>query len=189
MKTLLLDMDGPIVDFEQAFYDLCCGLGFEMDIEGLHDLNRKRFMSDNIVNARDRKIARGYIEAGHNRWFRNLPMTKGADKGIAELLDRDDVDLWVCTKPMEINDRCRDDKGLWLREHLPELEHRMILAPDKSLIRGDVLLDDAIRPEWLARAEWRPVVFTDAFNGAGSEWETWEHWTWGDPVDKLLGLD
>lgn len=182
----LLDQDGPLADFELAFWELCNELGCEMNIDGMEDPGRERFMSDNITNKHHRKMARSVIEDGGNHWFRNLPVTPGAKEGVDMLLTHPDVDLWVCTKPMEINTSCRDDKGLWLREHFPELEHRMILAPDKSCIKGDILLDDAPRLEWLPRASWRPVIFKDAFNGPGSQWDGLPRWTWGDPLEELL---
>ena len=184
--VVLLDQDGPLADFDQAFWDLCQGLGFEMDIETLACPGRKRFMSDNLVNPRERAIARSYVDSGHNRWFKNLPVTNGAEKGVRELLDRDDIDLWVCTKPLEVNDRCRDDKGIWMAEHFPELVDRMIIAPNKGLVKGHVLLDDAPKLAWMPYAEWEPVVFPLPFNGENSDWAGLRTWTWGDPIDELL---
>lgn len=187
MFTLLLDQDGPLADFDQRYWDLCESMGFDLDIRDLSDTRRRRFMEGNITNKEHRKLARTYIESGHNRWFHDLPVTPGAIEGVARLLERSDIDVWVCTKPLEANDRCRDDKGLWIKRHFPELEHKLILAPDKSMVLGDVLLDDAPKIKWLPKAVWEPVVFSTPFNGPGSEWAGLRHWTWGDPIDELIG--
>lgn len=184
-KVLLLDMDGPLADFDLKSWNLYQHLGLEMNISSLSDPGRKRFLSDNLVHARDRKIVRRLIEDGHNRWFRDLPVTEGAQKGVAELLDAG-IDVWVCTKPLEVNDRCRDDKSLWLRDHFPELVNKMICAPDKGMVRGDVLLDDAPHIEWIARAHWEPVIFPAVFNDGRSKWAGLRKWTWGDPLETLI---
>jgi 5'(3')-deoxyribonucleotidase len=185
MRILLLDQDGPLADFDQAFWDLCDSMGFEMDITCLTDPKRKRFMSDNILDPKHRKLARAYIESGHNRWFHDLPVTPGAEEGVEALLKRSDIDVWVCTKPLEVNDRCRDDKGLWMRRHFPELEHKMILAPNKGMVKGSILLDDAPKSEWFRYAEWEPVIFPSVFN-EGGEWTGLRRWTWGDPIEELI---
>lgn len=185
-RVVLLDMDGPLADFDAKYWDFCTSMEFRMDIQGLGDPNRKRFMEENIGDKKHRAVARGYIESGHNRWFRNLPVTRGAQEGVEALLTNPDLEIWVCTKPMEKNDRCRDDKSEWLREHFPALAKRMICAPDKSLIRGDVLLDDAPRLDWVARAEWEPVIFPSVFNEEGTQWGHLRRWTWGQPIEALL---
>src|SRR5690606_26027440 len=105
-----------------------------------------------------------------------LPVTPGAQEGVDALMAVG-VDVWVCTKPLEVNPTCRDEKGAWLREHFPMLEKRLIIAPDKSLVMGDILLDDAPSLEWARRATWMPVVFDAPFNRAGSIWERLPRWT------------
>lgn len=185
--VVLLDMDGPLADFDGKYWDFCCSTELHMNITSLQDPARKRFMEDNILDKRHRQIARNYIESGHNHWFLDLAVTDGAQDGVEELLSRSDIDLWVCTKPMEKNSTCRDDKAAWLAKHFPPLVKKLILAPDKSLIRGHVLLDDAPRIDWLPRAEWEPVIFPSVFNAEGSQWARIRQWTWGDSVDALLG--
>lgn len=184
--VVLLDMDGPLADFDAKYWDFCTEMQFDMDITCLTDPARRRFMEENIRNKRHRETARKFIESGHNRWFRDLPVTPGAKEGVESLLADSRIDLWVCTKPMEKNSTCRDDKGAWLADHFPALVKKMILAPDKSLVRGHVLLDDAPRIDWTYRAEWEPVIFPSVFNEAGSQWEHFRRWTWGDSIDTLL---
>lgn len=178
--TLLLDMDGPLADFDAAGYARCAALGLTIDSH-LHE-RTARYFTDHMPHRHERDAARQFIEAAG--WFRDLPVTAGAKEGVAELIAAD-VDVWVCTKPLERNPTCRDDKGAWLAEHFPMLEDKLIIAPDKSLICGAVLLDDAPKTEWVGRAPWSPVIFTAPFNGPGSEWEQYPHWTWGEPLHDL----
>jgi 5'-nucleotidase len=180
--VLLLDMDGPLADFDVHGWERCTALGHEFDVDGPNQ-QTARYFTDHMPIKAHRTAARQMIEAAG--WFNDLPVTPGALEGVRTLLERG-VDVWVCTKPLEANPTCRDDKGMWLRRHLPELEHKLILAPDKSMIRGDVLLDDAPKLEWIPLASWRPVIFASPFNGAGSEYEGLARWSWADPIDQLI---
>lgn len=182
MTTLLLDMDGPLADFDKHFYETCVELGYEFDVAGPHE-QKHRFFTEHMVDRVHKREARKMVDSAG--WFENLPVTPGAQEGVQELLDAG-VDLWVCTKPLEVNPTCRDAKGAWLREHFPELERKLIIAPDKSLVRGDYLLDDAPHMKWVERAMWEAIVFTAPYNGEGSEWEHLPHWSWSDGVDLLL---
>ncbi|HRE01607.1 MAG TPA: hypothetical protein PLV68_09925 [Ilumatobacteraceae bacterium] len=178
---LLLDMDGPLADFDGHGWARCTELGCEFDVDG-PEAQTARYFTDHMPNRAHRAAARAMIEAPG--WFDQLSVTPGAVEGVHRLLDAG-FDIWVVTKPLEENPTCRDDKGRWLRRYLPMLERKLILAPDKSLIVGDVLLDDAPKLAWFERALWRPVIFTAPFNGPGSAWDGLPRWRWGDPVDVL----
>lgn len=185
LPIALIDMDGPLADFDPQVYALCEDLGFplhdgEVSIE--NPCSRHRFLT--ACMAPEHADAVRHI-INTSRWFRDLPPTPGAQEWLPRLAEV--AEVWICTKPLEQNHTCRDDKAAWLREHLgQEWEDRLIIAPDKSLVHGDVLLDDAIKPEWFARASWEPVVFPCPFNGQGSKWENVRRWTWGDPIEDLL---
>lgn len=179
---LLLDMDGPMAAFDEAFFTACRTAGFQMDID--HPSKQiHRYSTDHIADRFTRNRARELVN--QDGWFRNLPVTPGSQEGVEELLSAD-FDIWVCTKPLESNKTCRDEKAAWLAEHFPQLKNRLITAPDKSMIIGDILLDDAPKLEWLGRALWRPVIFTMPFNVTGSKWEDLPHWTWGDDPEQLI---
>lgn len=180
--VLLLDMDGPLANFDLAFWNMCQNHGFELNITSLKDPNRKRFMTENIIDPAQAMAARTIVNT--SRWFIDLPVTIGALEGVQTLMEH--FDVWVCTKPLEVNPWCRDDKGAWLRMYFPDLEHKMILAPKKSMVVGDILLDDAPAHGCIPNAVWTPVVFPDTFNGLGSEWEKLPTWTWGDPLENLF---
>lgn len=182
-NVLLLDMDGPMAGFDEHGWNVCTDLGFTFDAEGFH-VQQHRYFTEHLSPDEHRK-ARTIIEAPG--WFRALPVVEGAQAGVEELLSAG-VEIWVCTKPLEANPGCRDEKGAWLREHFPMLERNLIITPDKSLIRGNVLLDDAIKIEWIQEADWAPMVFTAPFNGPGSEWAHLPHWTWGDDIEELMDV-
>lgn len=181
---LLLDMDGPLADFDQAFYDRCIENGWKLDVDG-PAWQTARYFTDHIPDRSERKQARAMVDAPG--WFASLPVTPGAVAGVADLVDVG-FDVWVCTKPLDSSPTCVDEKRRWLAQHFPTLTRRMIVAPDKSLIRGDLLLDDAIKPEWIGRAVWAPVVFSAPFNHSDPRWAGLPRWRWGLNPDRLLGF-
>lgn len=179
---LLLDMDGPLAAFDKACFEVCQREGVEMDIEALEQ-QTARFFTEHMPTEEDKEWLRFLID--EPGWFEDLEVTEGASDGVNQLVEAG-VDIWVCTKPLESNPTCRDGKAAWLRKHFPDLEHKLILAPDKSLVRGDVLLDDAPVHSQIEVAEWDAVVFSLPFNGAGSVWESLPHWSWGDDLEVLI---
>lgn len=182
--TLLLDMDGPMADFDKHHWDLCVSAGLEFDIDSVEQQTH-RYLSDHIVGRKARREA--YKICCAAGFFRELPVVEGLLGGL-EQIERIGVDVWICAKPMADNPHCRDEKAAWVREHVPHLLDKLIIAPDKSKIRGDALLDDAINVQWPDRAVWRPIIFDAPYNRDGSEWERWNRWRWGDPIEDLEEL-
>lgn len=151
-----------------------------------------RFATDCIADSNLRHQARTHVDTVP--WFRDLPVVPGAVDGINALAAHPAVsDVFICTKPLESNTSCRDDKAAWVRRHLGgDWERRLILAPDKSMVRGHILLDDAPKPQWFKFAEWTPVVYPTSWNSPGGVFSTKAEvndaprWQWGDPVESLL---
>lgn len=180
---LLLDMDGPIADFDKAFFNLCGEYGFELDCTPETQVHR--FGSDHIADKKARREARELIY--RTRWFRDLPVVEGALEGVRRL--QEEFDVWVCTKPLEENKRCRDDKGAWIRKHFGrDLERQLVITPDKTIVDGVILLDDAIKLDWIGKGSWKSVIFRTVWNQEGSIWEDLPHWDWNDDVRELVDI-
>lgn len=189
---VLVDMDGPLADFDKEFYLTCAAGGYLMHGGAVNIDNRcdqHRFATDCIDLRAHREAARAIVD--HTRWFMDLEPTAGAQEGLERLSEQ--AEVFVCSKPLEANRWCRDDKAAWLKKHFGKhWVSRLILAPDKSMVRGDILLDDAPKARWLSRAEWRPVIFPTAWNGVGSKFSSktglddFQRWSWGDGIDRLL---
>lgn len=194
--TILVDQDGPLADFDARFYQHCADSRFPMHGGDVHAgalCVEHRFATDCLEHVHA-KAARQHVNQTH--WFSELPVVDGAVDGINALADHPDVEaVWICTKPLEANPHCQSDKANWVRKHLGEdWLRRLIITPDKSMVRGDILLDDAPKPEWFPIAEWAPVVFPMSWNATGSRWsskadvDTAPRWTWGDPIDELVDI-
>jgi len=180
--VLLLDMDGPMAAFDVDLYALVKELGYTLNIKDLNDPTRQYFLTENMPIEKERKMIRQIID--RSDFFRYIPVTDGAIDGVKELEKH--FDVWVCTKPLDTNTSCRNDKMAWIEKHFPDLYTKVIMAPVKSLVTGSVLLDDA--PIVDGREQWKPIVFTDTFNIHDPRWQHLPHWTWSDGIDKFLDL-
>lgn len=190
--TVLIDMDGPLADFDKHYWQVATekerhrGTLYNIDCWDIPDLDhqRHRFLSDHLT---DRALETEMRELVNSPgWFEALPAVDGAADAMAELAEV--ADVWVCSKPLEANPTCRDEKARWLNEHIGDgWDKRLILAPDKSMIRGDVLLDDAIKAHWVPAATWTPVVYSAPFNSPGTKFgHQWPQFSWSDGVAVLL---
>jgi 5'-nucleotidase len=77
-------------------------------------------------------------------------------------------DVWILTRPSIKNTNCYTEKAEWVKKYFGEqMLEKLILCPDKSLVKGDYLIDDDCKhgqPEF--EGEWIPFG-TEKFN-------TWE---------------
>lgn len=165
--TLLLDMDGPLADFDGLFWDRCQANGWPLDVEH-RGLQAHRFFTEHMPDRKHRKLARAMVDGPG--YFAALPVTPGAQEAVRTLLEVKHLDVWVCTKPIHQHRTQRDEKAAWLAEHFPALLPRLIIAGDKSMVRGDFLLDDAPELDHMRRATWQPILFRAPYNGSASEW-------------------
>jgi 5'(3')-deoxyribonucleotidase len=65
----------------------------------------------------------------------------GALEGVRSLIGMGH-DVWIATKPPTGVPVAYAEKVAWILKHLPELKRKIILTHDKSLLCGDVLIDD-----------------------------------------------
>ena len=52
-------------------------------------------------------------------------------------------DVWILTRPSLLNLNSYSEKAFWIREYLgQEFVNKLIMCPDKSLVKGHYLIDD-----------------------------------------------
>jgi hypothetical protein len=83
-------------------------------------------------------------------FFRNLKPMPGAKWAIKILLQWQELDLQIATKPTTKTDYCASEKIGWLREHFPELVRKVNIVHDKLNLTGDFLIDDDHR--WMGHS-------------------------------------
>jgi 5'-nucleotidase len=74
-------------------------------------------------------------------FFLNLKPIEGAIESFKELEKH--FNVWILTRPSVQNPLCYTEKALWVKNHLGiDVQRRTIMATDKSLLKGDYLIDD-----------------------------------------------
>lgn len=118
---VFIDLDGVLVDLDKAIEE--SGAKEEQEIQKL------------------------FATPG---FFFNLSAVPGSIGTVRDLITRG-VDCYILSRPPyidylnELQATCNDDKGRWVRQHLPELKKKLILARHKHLLAGPnrILLDDS----------------------------------------------
>lgn len=170
---VLLDQDGVLADFELAFRE--GWVANYPDLPHVAEHDRKVFK----LKEEYPPELHGHVEAIYQApgFFRNLAPVPGALEGVRDLVDAG-VDVFICTSPLSRFENCVLEKYEWVEKHLGrEFARRVILTTDKTLVRGDILVDD--KPEIVGRytPEWRHVIYDRAYNrNAPGPRMTWANW-------------
>ncbi len=158
MPLILLDQDGPLADFDTAIHDVLDEAGYDSSL-----LRRTRWETTADVRRCFGSHAARIVETARHApgFYRDLRVVSGAREAVAHLLEAG-CHVVVCTAPSLQNETCASEKIAWLAEHFPELRKSFAVVKDKTLVRGDVLVDD------------KPVV-------SGALTPTWEHLRFATP--------
>jgi 5'-nucleotidase len=74
-------------------------------------------------------------------FFLKLAEIPGAVEGIRKLQEK--YDVWVLTRPSFKNVNCFTEKAQWILDHYDfQLLEKTIMCGDKSLLKGEYLIDD-----------------------------------------------
>jgi len=164
---ILLDVDGPIVDFAQWWLKLACDalgrLPWECDRSVFHMEDRCKLFPED----RERML-RALHTADNSR----APATPGAIEGIREL--QKEHKLYFITTSLTPHQTWDHDRRQWFKDKLgPTLADRLIFCECKSVIPGDIFVDDRPRNclDWSAHNRDEAILFGDYFNGGeGDIW-------------------
>ena len=76
-------------------------------------------------------------------FFLGLEPYDGAIEGFRKLEEK--YDVWILTKPSTRNLNCYTEKAKWIYDYFgQDIVDKLILCPDKALLKGDYLIDDKI---------------------------------------------
>lgn len=96
--------------------------------------------------------------------------------------------VFIVSTPWWDNQDCTRDKLNWVAEHLgEEWRKRVILTGDKTVVHGDILIDDKPNIHGIIEPYWKQVLFDRPFNRSLdlpriSDWTDWNQ------VEEALGL-
>ncbi|KDC75250.1 5'-3'-deoxyribonucleotidase [Bordetella bronchiseptica] len=173
---ILLDQDGVLADFEHAFID--AWRKRHPDIEPVAFEDRKSFHIREDYAPELRGLAEAIYTAPG--FIRDLPPVPGAIEAFRELLALG-MDVRICSSPLMQFENCVAEKYLWVERHLGrEATQRLILTRDKTLVQGDLLIDDRPVITGAARPRWRHIIYDAPYNRDQTDrprlnWRNWRN--------------
>jgi 5'-nucleotidase len=196
--TVLLDMDGVLVDWDAGFRKEWARFG--------HDPSKidraKSYAMEECVDPELRDAAVAVMS--QPGFFRDLPPMEGAVKAVEDMIERG-FSVLICTSPLPCNPTCPQDKIEWVRRHLGHIEFRqpgdttkrlaaqdiIVMTRDKTFVMGDVLIDDKPVIKGCMRPTWEHIVFGAPYNELKPDDERlrFEDWSsWHGVLAKRLSL-
>lgn len=171
---ILLDQDGVLADFEGGFIQ--AWQQHYPDLAPIAREDRRHFnlLDDYPADLHERTMAL-YTAPG---FIGQLPPIDGAIEAVRELLALG-LDIRFCTSPLHQYENCVAEKYHWIEHHFGRpATQRLILTRDKTLVRGDLLIDDKPRIEGLVTPSWRHIVFDAPYNREVTDTPrmTWANW-------------
>jgi 5'-nucleotidase len=171
---ILVDMDGVLADFEQGFINIWKVKHPDLPYVPVEE--RNTFYTYKQYPKELRPLTQDIVRAPN--FFAALPPIEGALQGFKELAETGH-DIAICSSPLIGNPTGASDKYDWIEENLgDDWVGKLILAPDKTMVRGDILIDD--RPEIKGSQQplWEHVLYDHLYNQEieGRRRLTWANW-------------
>lgn len=168
-------MDGVLADFENGFiveYRKAFPTHTPVPISA-----RKNFyVTSDYPSEFQENVERVYHKPG---FFENLPVIPGGKEAL-ELMSSLGHQVFICTSPLTRYDDCVLEKYNWVAKNLGyEWTRKMIVTSDKTLVYGDLLIDDKPYPHGVGIANWEHVLYDAPYNRdvEGKRRITWDTWT------------
>ena len=172
---ILIDMDDVIADAIERFLEW-----YERDFGVRYtraDLHGTRLHL--VVPEEHRMIVKQYPH--QKGFFKDLPLMENSREVIEELNNR--FEVYVASAAMEFP-YSLPDKYEWLDQHFPFIHwKRRIFCGDKSVLKGDVLIDD--HDFNLSVFNGRAIMFTASHNVNETKYERLNSWL---DAEKLFDL-
>lgn len=183
---VLVDMDGVLADFELAVYTR-----FHRDFPDRSPISldkRTVFYADlhyEDVYPGSGAVVKDYVQ--EKDFFRSLEPIAGAIDGMENLSK--DFEVYICTSPLSYFYHCVSEKFLWVEQHLGyEWTKRIVLTRDKTIIHGDILIDDRPDIDGYRKPSWVQLVFDQPYNRNLPDKPRMLGWNDIDAVHRAIAL-
>lgn len=147
MGTILLDVDGVCADFTGMVRTFCAGAGYEMPTPTEWDFLKALPTDHHATDAGGFKVnVRQHVDVFLQKAvaWEKMRAIDGAIHAV-EAFRRDSHRVVFVTSPWESCREWANVRRVWLRNHFKADAVDVVVCKDKSLVRGDVFVDD--KPE------------------------------------------
>lgn len=158
---LLVDMDGVIADWGAEYGRQLDKFGEEAAAMPRHH-EQKTFNLNAGRSKREREIIAEVLNAPD--FYANLRPITGAITALRQAA-KQGHDIRFVTSPWVSNPRCASDKLNWIvRYYGARWGQRVVITTDKTLVHGDILIDDKPEVTGATTPSWEHVLFTQPYN-------------------------
>jgi 5'-nucleotidase len=177
MASILVDMDGPLVNFLKAFKRRWAEKHpneLQLDFEIVQEYWFQNHFSL-IAPHLGQKIDGIWNE---RNLFESMEPVQGALEALEEMRVLGH-EVFICTTPIHVarNPYCAAEKYASI---LKDFGHywagRIILTDDKTLIRGDYLIDDKPEVTGILQPEWKHIIYDAPYNRHITGQPRLKHW-------------
>jgi 5'-nucleotidase len=174
-KIILVDMDGVLADFEGYFLKKWRENFPELPFIEVKD-RREFYVSKEYPEEHTNKILQIFYSEG---FCFNMEPIPGAIEAIQEI-KKLGHEVFICSSPFEQAPDSLGDKLNWVSKYLDrEWVTKLILINDKTLIHGDILIDDKPVITGVNQPTWKHVIYDQPYNKQNAlaprmDWGNWK---------------
>lgn len=185
MTRILVDLDDTI-----AQWNLRYDQGLEK-FDRNHTIPRAHEMTQfNLYEGRS-STEQMVISAVMNEpgFYRDLDPMPGAYDALWEMHDTG-LEVFLVTSPWISNPTCASDKLAWVGGFLgQDWMHRTVITHDKTIVAGDILIDDKPKITGYATPSWTQVIFDQPHNQDVTDRVRLTNWRdWRLAILEVIGL-
>jgi 5'-nucleotidase len=173
-KVILVDMDGVLCNFTK---ELLARAHSKLGVPLLREEDCTHFHTEHEF-APHLRDAIAKLSDDHD-FFESLEPVEGAVEALHEM-EALGAKVFICTAPKKFyhNPHCAGNKHRWVMNHLGKnWTERVVLTRDKTLVYGDVLIDDKPEVEGVVgKPSWRHVYFDQPYNRESLQRPRITHW-------------
>ncbi|MBU2637696.1 MAG: 5'-3'-deoxyribonucleotidase [Nanoarchaeota archaeon] len=110
--------------------------------------------------------------------FLSLKPTEGGLEAITEMKSKGH-EVFICSSPLTGHETCASEKYQWVRHYLgKEWEKKTLLVPDKTVVSGNILIDDKPEITGIAVPSWEHIFYDRPYNRhiTNKRRLTWDNW-------------
>ncbi len=161
--VVLVDMDGVLADFDQRLLDVLSERHPQVQQPAKDE--RAFPLKNSFAAEHHALLAAIMTEPG---FFARMAPIEGAIDSMHAMLAAG-LDVRICSAPLASSPACAAEKVAWVAEHLgTSWVDRLVLARDKTYVRGDYLIDDAPVAKGSGLAPtWEHVYYDQPYNRPG----------------------
>lgn len=173
VPIILVDMDGVLADYDKKMVEevnRSKDLDTAVCKENLWSFFYNEDPSDGVHKSYE--YIKDKIEWSEG-FFYDLEPIDGAIEAVNKMRDLG-WDVWLCSSPSVTSDTCHSDKNRWVKKHFGDwLARKMILTKDKTLVYGDILIDDRchIKGRFADHTAFTHILFEQPYNKESDQYK------------------